>query len=129
MVSEQLMPHWHDGNVIVANRAHWQSVHDKLSMELGLESLSPLRWNFYDVNKVWQSGIYSFDNVCKTWMLAPFKVGMDPERYMKERISFIELAFRDRWEALVALNAELPKNISDAAAQESQRLRMVPGLL
>jgi hypothetical protein len=114
IVLEQVMPYWRDGKVFEFNKPRWVSVHNKLSMELGKESLAPLTWNYYDANKVWQYGTYSMDMVCKTWMLAPFKGDIDPDRYMKERISFIELAFRDRMEAIAAINKGLPEVLQNA---------------
>lgn len=124
IVFEQVMPYWHEKKVIEANKLRWESVHSKLSMELGMESLSPLTWNYYDANRVWQYGTFTMDLVCKTWMLAPFKAGTDPDRYMKERIAFIELAFRERMEAIAAINRDLPQFLKQALYADILRGKM-----
>ena len=96
MVSEQLFPAGKEGKFDIPTKNAWNVIHSKLSMELGRESLSPLTWSYYDANKVYQFGNFTIDFVCKKWMLAEFKQGQNPDVFMKERISFIELAFRER---------------------------------
>jgi hypothetical protein len=100
MVSEQLFQPGKDGTLDMLTKRAWETIHSKLSMELGRESLSPLTWNYNNANKIHRYGSYSIDQVCKTWMLAEFKQGQNPDVFMKERISFIELAFRERSWAL-----------------------------
>lgn len=105
MVSEHLFPAGADGKLDVPTKNAWDRIHSKLTMELGLESLAPLNWNFYDSNKVHRYGNYSVDFVCKTWLLADFKQGQDADEFMKTRISFLELAFRERMNVLSIADA------------------------
>jgi len=99
-VAEQVMPYWHDGKPSEPMKKLWDSVERRLSMELGLDELSPRTYGYYSPQKLWISGTFSTDRVCKTWMLANFSEGNDPDRFMKERLSLIELAFRERDGAL-----------------------------
>lgn len=112
IVVEQLMPYSREGKPDEFNKPRWANVESKLSMELGLEHLSPHTYGFYNASKLWISGTWSVDHVCKTWMLQPLKAGMDADRFIKERISFIELAFRDRIDALVTINANFDRSLS-----------------
>lgn len=100
-VSEQVMPYWRAGKVDEPSKKLWESVEGRLSMELGLPELSPHTYGYYNVQKIWISGTWSMDRVCKDWVLAEFKQGMDPDRFMKERVGFIELAFREREQSLI----------------------------
>jgi hypothetical protein len=79
------------------SKKHWDSLESRLSMELGLEELTPHSYGFYNASKIWISGTWSTDKVCKDWFLAEFAPEKtNPDRHMKERIGFLELAFRDR---------------------------------
>jgi hypothetical protein len=99
-VAEQVIPYWRAGKVDETSKKLWESVEGRLSMELGLQELSPHAYGYYDAHKIWISGRWSMDRVCKEWVLADFKQSTDPDRFMKERISFVELAFRERDQSL-----------------------------
>lgn len=105
IVAEQLWSPGTDGKHDVPTIKAWTSLHNLLSMELGRESLAPLGWSFLDTTKKHQWGTYTMDFVCKTFMLEPFKQGANPDTHMKERISFIELAFRSRMYAMAEADA------------------------
>jgi AbiJ N-terminal domain 4 len=99
-VAEQVMPYWRDGKADESNKKLWGNVESRLSMELGLQELSPRTYGYYNPQNVWISGTWPTDKVCKDWVLAEFKQGMEPDRFAKERVSFIELAFRERASSL-----------------------------
>ncbi|MBR0714066.1 AbiJ-NTD4 domain-containing protein [Bradyrhizobium liaoningense] len=100
-----------------SNKGLWSEVQSRLSMELGQASLSPLTYNFMGT---WNGqphhyyGSWDIEHVCKTWFLQDFD-GSDPaDRFMKERVSFIELAFRLVEERVATNNANLPAAIKQA---------------
>lgn len=99
------------------NKALWSDVQSRLSMELGQTSLSPLTYNFMGT---WNGqphhyhGAWGINDVCKTWFLADFGGSDAADRFMKERMSFIELAFRLVEERVVANNVNLPAAIKHA---------------
>lgn len=77
-----------------------------------------------------QSGFWTIDKVCKEFVCAPFKGQRSPDRFVKERISFVELAFRFRDEELQAQTLELPAKIEEAMRrfqQNTSRGIRIPG--
>lgn len=126
IVAEQVMPYTVNGKVHEQNKGRWDSIQKNLSMELGLESLSPLQWNFYDINKVWQHGAYTIDHVCKSWMLAPFDGSIAADKFMKDRISFVELAFRSENERVARANEAAGFNAVTAKAMDARNVGARP---
>jgi hypothetical protein len=125
IVAEQLIPYYIDGKESVEAKGKWKSLHDRLSMELGLDELAP---RYYSYQTTWMDkpyrhdGLWTYDKVCKDFVCAEFTGVISPDRFMKERISFIELAFRLREEELIALNLDLQKRI-EAAKLEDHGIR------
>lgn len=121
IVSEQLFPYWLNGKENPRTKANWAVIHDKLSMELGLKELSP---KYYSYQTTWngkpftQSGAWSLDKVCENFVCANYVPSIPADGFMKERISFIEIAFREREEELNAINRELPKKIQEALIED-----------
>jgi hypothetical protein len=97
MVEEQLKPYWVNGMVDIEGEAYWSAIQRRLSMELGLISLSP---EYY--MKTYGAGATTWEKaekwatvlVCKNWMLKPFDHQESADNYIKDRLSFVELAFR-----------------------------------
>lgn len=115
---EELFPYWVDGKVAEGAKKNWQSIHDRLSMELGLSELAPPHY-YYQLNGQTMSAWNTLDQVCKGFVTAPYDGAVTPDRFIKERLSFVELAFRLRGEELDEMNAKLPAksaaaNLSDA---------------
>jgi len=102
LVSEQLFPLSKDIPPDLTNKDSWFRLHSGLCRELGLESLSPVRWGFEDSKHPAEWGLRSSTQVCKTWLLEEFKPGQNADMFMKERISFLELAFRDCKQLILA---------------------------
>jgi hypothetical protein len=93
-------------------------------MELGLDELSP---RFYFLRTpaagtTGQSGFWSMDMVCKNFVCAKYSETIPADRFVKERISFVELAFRLREEELVTLNSELTAKLAAAEIQDQHPL-------
>jgi hypothetical protein len=108
LISEQVFPRptIGPGSVPMPN---WQTVHDRLSMELGREQLTPVPY----------AAAFGIDMACRSFMLEEYTHAVSADRFMKERISFVELAFRTREEGLAAQNRELPIRL---AAGKAKRL-------
>ena len=128
IVAEQLIPYWVNGNENPTAKALWTEVHDRLSLELGLSELSP---RYYSYQTTWmgnphtQSGFFTYNTVCKNFVCEQYTGVISPDRFMKERVSFVELAFRLREEELTGLNCELPKKIEEA--KRNDQLNLVRG--
>lgn len=112
IVVEQLFPYYKwDGSVDDLAKSKWTSLHDRLSMELGVHDLSPKAYSYRTTvqgRDHVHTGLWPMHEVCKNFVCAQYEPSIPPDRFMKERISFIELAFRAREEELRELNLKLP---------------------
>jgi hypothetical protein len=122
LIAEQLMPpDLPDGKPNPVRAEKWKLVHDRLSMELGREFLSA---SHYEATVMGHTNWwpYSLEMVCKNFLQAPFE--SDPERFMKERLSLVELAFRFHEEELARRTQNLPGLIAESNRQAAtMRLR------
>lgn len=123
ILPEQICPYWVDEKETARGKAFWTDIHSRLSMELGLKSLSPLAYSY---QRTWNgkaqtvTGTRTINVVCEKWMLKAFDDSVSADRFIKERLSLVEIAFRKRGEEIAAANANLSVPIE--AAQ-----RPVPG--
>lgn len=112
IIAEQLLPpYWIDGKESDVAKRKWKSVHDLLSKELGRDELAPKYYSFQRTvsgKSHTTSGFWTVDKVCKDFVCATYTEAESPDRFMKERISFVELAFRLQEEELAALDQEQP---------------------
>ena len=133
IVAEQLIPYFVDGKESETAKAKWMSLHSRLSMELGLEELAP-RYYSYQMNWMGKpqtySGLWTYDKVCRDFVCARYTGDVSPDRFMKERISFIELAFRLREDELIPVNLDSPKIIEQTEQKlfpSTPRASPIPG--
>lgn len=117
MIVEQLFPYWVNGKENESAKMKWTSLHNKLSMELGLKELSPIYYSYQSTlngkpHNV--SGFYTMEKVCEKFICSNFDGSISADRFVKERISFIELAFREKEEEIKKQNDELPEKIAEA---------------
>ena len=123
IVSEQLCRYFgEDGKEDPVAKAQWKSMHDRLSMELGLHQLSPLGyWAKTTLagnpHQYWQT--LGWNYVCQNFVCSPFDGGTHPDKFVKERLSFIEIAFRDKEQQIAFANAALPEAIAKVKARDS----------
>ncbi len=136
IINEQLLPYY-DWQKKVDERAKgvWTSLHDRLTMELGIKELSP---RYYSYQGEWMgkphtySGFYEMNHVCEAYVTRQYSSEWDPDAFMKNRLSFIELAFRERERQISVINSELPTallmaKVEDVSPGRSSGLR-VPGV-
>jgi hypothetical protein len=117
LVFEQVLPYWWDGKESEHSKKIITLVHDKLSMELGLTELSKKTYHYKSTfqGKVSdQFGTFTMDFVCKAFICAAYDGSITADRFIKERISFIELAFREREGELRQQNETLPTRLAQA---------------
>lgn len=120
IVSDQLFPYWtHDGKEREGAKATWKSMHDRLTMELGVDQLSPLYFEktttlFDQPHKEWVE--WAMVYVCKNFVCDTYSTLFSADEFIKHRLSFIEIAFRDRETALAKQNSELEKQVAQAEA-------------
>jgi hypothetical protein len=124
IVLEQLFPYYIDGKESAAGKANWTTLHDRLSMELGVKHLSNIAYSY---QSQWNgqphtvSGLWTMNTVCENWMLQQFSDQASPDEFVKERLSLVEIAFRLKGERVAEANANLPKAIGDADLRFGRR--------
>lgn len=98
ILSEDMYRYYdHTGKESSAGVAFWTTLHSRLSRELGVKELSP-QWFSYPTQ--WQGKTtnqvakHPLVRVCENWMHAP--VAGSPDQHIKERLSLVELGFRER---------------------------------
>jgi hypothetical protein len=108
------------GKVIDINKGKWKSLHDRLAREIGVDALST-RYYSYTHNTptgAWPiSGEYSWDHICHQFVTVTF-TGRDADRFVKERLSFVELGLRLRGEDVVYENRRLEAALTDATFRD-----------
>lgn len=98
-------------------------VHDALAMELGRDWLSD-RWWFsshtWNGNTTRQTHTYTLSQVCRNFLVKLPDDPMDADNFVKDRLSFIELAFQYRLRSIQQANAELPARIQEAERVDAE---------
>jgi hypothetical protein len=132
IINEQIYkPYASEGKENSTSKVAWKNIHDKISMELGLEELASHMSGYFrdwNGNKVWQSVTYSDHDVCRKFTLANFDGSISADRFMKERISLTEIAFRERHTEISLANSKLPRELAQAKVDE-QKGPSYPGSL
>jgi hypothetical protein len=103
LLEEHVQPYWVDGKADKEGEVFWSSLHSKISMELGLTSLSQ-EW----IQRTYGTGANTWSKmeklavifVCKNWMLAPVGKAETADEYIKNRLSLVELSFRMKEETI-----------------------------
>lgn len=125
IVTEQLFPYYDaDGKEKAEAKAIWDGLNKKLAMELGLKDLSSPTFGYYaewNGNKHWTGGSWSKFTVCENFVLAKYDGLVPADQFIKERLSFIELAFRQKEEKLSELNASLDRRVQEAELATKMR--------
>jgi hypothetical protein len=135
IINEQIFPYYgYDKKVDEKSKATWTCLHDRLTMEIGVKELSP---KFYSYQGEWMgkphtySGWNEMNFVCETWITKPFSSDLDPDVFVKRRLSFVELAFREREQQIAHINSQLEGALQMAAFQDAAPKRTggmrVPG--
>jgi hypothetical protein len=122
IINEQIFPYYgYDKKIDEKAKATWTSIHDRLTMELGLKELSA---RYYSYQGEWMgkphtySGWYEMNSVCETWITRTFTDDLDADVFIKRRLSFVELAFRERERQITFINSKLALELQRAAMQD-----------
>lgn len=105
-------------------KATWTDLHDRLSMEIGINMLSAKK---YPYQKMWQGQMatyyydYDMNVVVQNWLQAEFKETYSADSFVKRRLSFIELAFRERGTQVAEINVKHVLRLQDAIRQDAER--------
>ena len=111
---EEIIPfRGRDGSEAYGASERWMRIHNALSRELGVHELSAR-------SDGWGHRV-PIDMVCKTFVTDSFPRAANADQLMKERLSFIELAFRARENELIESAAGLPRRIQEARIRQAER--------
>ncbi len=134
IVKEAIPYYDSDGKEIKANKQKWKTLHDRLSRELGIDELFSRYYSYTNKNHLGESvpvsGFFGWDYACEKFIKSDCPIEhSDADRFIKERVSFIELTMRWRYEEIETLNTNLPKAILDAKIRDADPKRglRVPG--
>lgn len=97
LVSTEVMPLQAGGDDSVM-KARWQEVHNRLCREFGRDSLAPTSYNMAVMSMLDSSGLI-VQSACRDFVTARYD-NSDSDRFIKERLSFVELAFRLQGESV-----------------------------
>lgn len=134
-IVKEALPYYNsEGSEIETNKAKWKSLHDQIARELGMDELSKRHYSFTQKNGLGQElpvqGNWGWDYVCAQFVKAQYPTGHpDADRFVKERLSFIELAMRMRGAEIEQLNIHLPQAMAEAALRDKMPSRglRIPG--
>lgn len=133
IVNEQIWKYYtYDKKVDDSVKAVWTSIHDRLSMEIGVKELSP---KYYSFQTEWMgkphtnSGWNEMNFVVEQWLNLKFTENLDPDMFIKRRLSFVELAFRTREEQVALANKKFPQLLAEAEMQDKmpRKSMILPG--
>lgn len=132
IVNEQIWNYGYGKNVDDNVKAIWTDIHNRLAMEIGVKELSPKFYSYQTelVGKPYTNSSFNNMNfVVEQWLNVKFSDDLDPDMFVKRRLSFVELAFRTREEQVAQANLDFPLRLAKAELQDKmpQGLVRVPG--
>ncbi len=128
IVSEQLFPYYNNGSENPQMKDLWEKLNKQLAMELGLKDLSNPAYGYYrewQGNKYWTSGSWDKVTVCENFVCAKYDGSVSANQFVRERLSFIEIAFRHKEGMIAKNNSTLEKRVLEA---QSRSLRLMTGI-
>ena len=121
VIVNEFFPYYSLSKVDNSYKIKWKVLHDQLARELGLDVLSERMPGLWD----------NWYIICEGFIKAKYiQTYHDPDQYIKERVSFIELAFRFRENEIAELNAKLPQALSNTKLRNKVKYSgglIVPG--
>lgn len=124
-IVKDVLPYYtSDGKENENNKEKWKLLHNQLARELGVNELSTRYYSYTQKNAFGQelpvSGWFSWVHVCEQFVNAKYTGQFDADRFIKERISFVELALRLRGEEVALANSHLGAGLIRAALRDKE---------
>lgn len=117
-LAKETVPYYDSkGNESAYGKRFWKEVHDRLANELGFKSLSDLAYSYRSVlggKETMVSGVYTPINVCENWAFLNPVEGSNIDRFIKDRLSLLEIVFRLKEDEIKLKNISLPNDIANA---------------
>jgi AbiJ N-terminal domain 4 len=130
-VAKDVLPYYSFGKVDETQKAKWKSIHDRLARELGLRELWQRFFSTTNNSVVWHH-TNEWVTMCEYYTTSPYapQAHGSVDRYMKERLSLIELVMHERQNEINELNRTLDQRaqnaVADALWRSSRSGRMSP---
>jgi hypothetical protein len=123
LLLNDMCPYYVNGQENAQGKDFWTRIHSLLATELGLKELSASYSGFYNPQGQWQGSHHTTMAMCETWMLQPFDGKISADRFIKERLSLVEIGFRQREDFVAVANSKIAENIAAAETfdQRGQR--------
>ncbi len=119
-----------NGRHRTSSEAFWKDLEKRISIELGVKSLSPHDWAYpvdYNGKQIYSTGTYPITTVCENWITEKPSSLCDIDAFMKERISLIEVGFRKREQRVNLENENLESEIEKAKSRPRGTGIRLPG--
>ena len=126
IVSEQLFPYYVGGKVKNGAKELWDGLNKQLAMELGVNDLSTAAYSYtssYQGKSILLHSAHPPITVCKNFVCADYDGSVPADRFIKERLSFIEIAFRKKGKDIALLNSNLDNKIAKSNQQLLNNIR------
>lgn len=124
-ILKDAIPYYYsNGQEIEANKETWKELHDKIAREIGVNELSTRYYSYNQKNMLGQefpvSGWHTWMHTCEQFVLRPSPAAVDPDQFLKERLSLIELGIRFCFEKVAKANADLPQALIEATYRDKK---------
>ena len=130
IIEEQVYPYYSANKISEPAKKKWKTIHDRVSTELGLKELSQRFYSYESTinGKVTTvRGSCEWNIVCERFVCATYDSSIPVDQFMKERISFFEIAFREFYEDVQQSNKELPKRALDWKIRRAKNSGLLVG--
>tara|TARA_R110002124_G_scaffold28989_2_gene101588 strand:- start:65 stop:1021 length:957 start_codon:yes stop_codon:yes gene_type:complete len=113
------------------SKAFWKRLHDRIAVELGLQKLSQTAFSYsttWQGNQTTHVSSYTWLDVCENWIVKEPTPATEVDDHIKEKISLIEVAFRDRETSLrrsAGSLAERWKQVSSKYSTNVEKLSVI----
>lgn len=129
-IVKEMHPYWdYKGNADPEGKAYWENLHDRIAIELGKKDLSQTSFSY---QSMWQGKattstyVHTRQQVCENWMHQTPSPAEKADEFVKERLSLVEVAFRDTEASVARSRADLPRLIEQELRRPKQGIRL-PG--
>ena len=128
ILAEDIYPYYKNGQEDGPGVTFWTNLHGRLSRELGVQELSR-QWSSYRTKWNGNDHVQTHKNtmlkVCENWLIQP--VAASPDEHIKDRLSLIELGFRDREVGINLMNSQPISAMAQTASTFSSSSILIPG--
>lgn len=132
IVKDALPYYYHDGKLNELNKQKWKLLHDRLARELGVDELSRRYYSYSQKNALGMdmpvSGFFDWAYVCEQFVNAKYEGQSEPDRFIKQRISFVEIALRLRGDEIIEANSRFGTEFTRAVTYDSRPRVGQPGV-